>query len=381
MQILPTQSSTLSRLPHIPELDGIRGVAILLVLLCHSGAILKDIPAARFVSFGLVGVDLFFVLSGLLITGILLNARETAGYYRGFYTRRALRIWPLYFAYLAAMAAIFFFVHRSIAPGSALDAMFTWRTPWPLYLIFCQNLFWPTVFGFVDFVSITWSLCIEEHFYLLWAPTVKRLSLRGLRSVLVAVLIASPFLRIAAWLLLRGGPYQVFYESVLRFTPLHLDAISAGCLLALLRHSKPDLKPFRKLFAALLLFGLAASIVTFSMPNGFLFAGCFSALAAMFTGLTGLALTGWNSAFFRLPALRSTGRIGYGLYLINPIVFNVCQSHTLYARLGLMRHLLLAEVAATVLAFAISFALAALSWRFFESRFLAFGKSLVAARP
>src|ERR1700733_7570196 len=89
---------------HIPQLDGLRGIAILIVLLAHLDY-LQGVAFARVLQYGRTGVDLFFVLSGFLITGILLDTKEFPGYFKNFYARRALRIWPIYYA----MLILFFF--------------------------------------------------------------------------------------------------------------------------------------------------------------------------------------------------------------------------------------------------------------------------------
>ena len=89
---------------HIPALDGVRGVAIALVMMLHAGAILRDLPIAAYLQWGWMGVDLFFVLSGYLITALLIREHDLRGHIdvRSFYVRRALRIWPIYFLVVAA---------------------------------------------------------------------------------------------------------------------------------------------------------------------------------------------------------------------------------------------------------------------------------------
>src|SRR5262245_30496387 len=179
---------------HIPALDGLRGLAILLVLLVHTyypaGGIARhqstlDRACLHVCGLGWCGVDLFFALSGFLITGILLQAKGGEDALRNFYLRRALRIFPLY--YLVVLARLF------ILPGRAFD-------PWEStsYLLYFSN-FWRSahlaVTPFDNFVGPTWSLAVEEQFYLLWPLLVFLLSRRSLLILCVVLLGAAPLAR------------------------------------------------------------------------------------------------------------------------------------------------------------------------------------------
>lgn len=206
----------------ILALDGLRGVAILLVLLMHAGfpgiAIDSSVSAPLLHGYlwvallGWCGVDVFFVLSGFLITGILVRAKGSPHYFRDFYARRALRIFPLY--YLALLLVFVVLPRPAAAPDEA------WAS-----CLYVQNWLYGTRGAFSDPArTITWSLAIEEQFYLLWPALVLWTSARWLRRLCVAILVGAIALRAA---LLLGGAEHVYF-----LTPCRLDALAAGALLA-----------------------------------------------------------------------------------------------------------------------------------------------------
>src|SRR5579862_7221776 len=153
--------------PRIAELDGLRGVAVLLVIGSHY-ALTRLSPV---LGMGWAGVDLFFVLSGFLITRILRQARDAPAYYRPFWTRRARRIWPLAYAAIAA----YYITAVLRAPALAADRS------WLVFVFFLQAMFnlrgnarFPR--WFAHFAGVAWSLSVEEWFYIVWAPAVRRLN-------------------------------------------------------------------------------------------------------------------------------------------------------------------------------------------------------------
>jgi len=361
---------------HVPALDGVRGLAILLVLLVHITEIVRDLPIARYLSFGWIGVDLFFVLSGFLITRILLDTQSDAGYFRRFYIRRGLRIWPLYYVFLVCMLLLVHVLAKPAFSGSSAGGehfKFALVSPVYLYLFFAQNLNPHSLFCFKDsMLSVTWSLCIEEHFYLAWPICVRIFSRRTLFRILIAILAISPFLRLAVAYFDRNQPYSVWYQTVYRATPFHIDSITAGCLLCLvwsgIRKNARNIYWFVALFGI----GLLSSVLCFlTQENKVIFAFCFTAVTAMFAGLVGMTLMGRFSRLFTHPYLRYLGKISFGLYLIHPTVFLLFQSHRLFERIGMANHLALAECVAAVLATGLSLYISHLSWKFFESRVLA----------
>ncbi len=211
----------------IPALDGLRGIAIILVLLHHftyyrptAGV---DALIGNVVFFGWTGVDLFFVLSGFLITGILLDTRDSERYFTTFYARRILRIFPLY--YLVLFLA-FVVLPKFPAVHPVLVGQDDLPPQWPYWLYLTNVLIadrgW--VHGWVD---VAWSLAIEEHFYLVW-PLVIWLCPPRLVAVLCAVIIlAEPAARVFA----RAAMVESLPIYVL--TWFRLDGLAMGALLAL----------------------------------------------------------------------------------------------------------------------------------------------------
>jgi peptidoglycan/LPS O-acetylase OafA/YrhL len=289
----------------IPELDGLRGLAILLVLLFHGGPIW----------FGWAGVDLFFVLSGFLITGILLRSRNRSGYFARFYKRRVLRIFPLYFAVL--VFTFFVLPRLSAHTHFSGDSGTRWA-----YFLFVQNLVLVNLGGGPLFV--TWSLAIEEQFYLVWPWLVRWLTTRTLTVAMIVLFLTLPLIRALVGEHSREGLDYHLY------TLCRLDGLSLGALLALAAQADG---PLRQRIAGLALpvgvVGLVGSIVTLSVRARW--AGCleYSFLALLFAGMLSLALQPQHRtyrAILRHPFLVYAGTISYGLYLLHPFANSAVQS-------------------------------------------------------
>ena len=205
----------------LPPLDGLRGLAIVMVMLFHYAMILnRHQPLQRAVAslsdFGWTGVDLFFVLSGFLITGILLDTSSATNYFNSFYTRRILRIFPLYYLSLP----LIFFV---IAPADAHPHTRIW------YLFYAQNWVMTKVF----FAGHYWSLAVEEQFYLLWPFVVRQFNRRQVLQIAIAGALAAVVLRLAL-LAENVDPYYI-YRNV--FTRMDALLIGAACA-CLIREEK-----------------------------------------------------------------------------------------------------------------------------------------------
>jgi peptidoglycan/LPS O-acetylase OafA/YrhL len=290
---------------YIPELEGLRGVAILAVVLYHCHLRLVGTWVYGPVLWGWAGVNLFFALSGFLITSILLEARERPHYFRNFYARRALRIWPVYFLLLIVCYSV---------PDWFLGDTLAHQAKWPIllaYALFVQNLRHTPLPGTL---GPTWSLAIEEQYYLVWAPVVRYC--RGrlnwlLPVILVAMIVASPVFRLshAHWLNTTH-------------TLIHLEGIALGSLLSFcMYHARIS----RRVWVWI---GVAAAVLGF-VAVGTIFGGTAfldTGLALGFAGVVLLAIAGTGARnpvayLLRRGPLAFYGRISYGLYMTHILVF------------------------------------------------------------
>ena len=307
---------------HIPALDGLRGLAILLILVDHlmwsnfaTGSRLFDFLAQVRES-SWIGVNLFFALSGFLITGILLGTLGSTTYFRTFYARRTVRIFPLYYGVLFLLFALTKPLH------------FHWNG-WQWYeLTYTQNLaLWrwsaPLVLHWVN-ITHFWSLNIEEQFYLVWPFIVYRLrDARRLITLSLFLCLATLALRI--WLLsMAGRPHFTNPFLAYSFTPANSDTLLFGCTLALLIRT-----PVRKrvLAAAPAVFTVCALAILafFFKDHGLdpmkLLMGSLGVtiLGIAATALIAMALTpaSRTASIFSHPFLRFFGRYSYGLYVFH----------------------------------------------------------------
>lgn len=307
----------------MPELDSLRGVAILLVLFYHGFGLDYGVQglsgmARWFVAAtlpGWVGVDLFFVLSGFLITGILLDTKTRPDYYRRFYIRRALRILLIYFAALVVLAV----TTRARSFGHAVSWSFL-----GISALFLTNF--ATVFKISTPYGVLWSLAVEEHFYLVWPAVVRKLSTRVVAVCAAAICVVCPALRAASFLLQRGRGWTDYGA----YTWLVADGLATGALFAIaVRGPLSSRGANWKLAAATLATGIGLGIVgaPFGMLSRDRLLGMTlrqTALNVFFLGVLVLVLlvgTGRWSRFVCYRPLRSLGEISYGVYLIHMFVF------------------------------------------------------------
>ena len=288
---------------YLPELDGLRGLAILAVVFYHCHPRFEGTRFYYASLWGWAGVILFFVLSGFLITCILLESRDKPHYFHRFHARRALRVWPVYLLVLA-------FVYLN-APwfvgGSIWDAIKT--APWLAYIFCVQNLFH---LALPPALGPTWALAIEEQYYFVWAPVVRWLRRPWtLATVLVAALIASPWLR-----------HMNLHWMTPTNTLIHLDGIALGSLLALAFYMLPiGRRAWLWIGLAALALGIAAA-ATIAGGTAFL----DSALAVGFAGamVAAISSTGARNplnALLRRGPFAYYGKISYGLYMTHISVF------------------------------------------------------------
>ena len=341
----------------IPQLDAVRGVAILLVILHNERSVFPSLHLERLFANGWMGVDLFFVLSGFLITGILLDTPPSDRYVTNFYARRCLRIWPLY----AALLVFMFVIVPRLRPSDA-HTVFDKSSPWWAYPLFLQNVLIPSPTNAAGPLAVTWSLAIEEQFYLVWPWVVRYASRAQIRRLALLVIGLSPALRLAL------SAYGVnLYTNVF----CRLDGLMAGALLALVVRSEAWV-PSRvgRLAWIALLIAVPVAFATEAV-NARWIVFSFSALAsAAFVYLALCAPQAWLQRALTNRFLVYTGTISYGLYLLHKIPFDLATT------VHLDRYPLLA----LSILLAACYALAALSWRLLETPFLSF-KRYFARRP
>jgi peptidoglycan/LPS O-acetylase OafA/YrhL len=370
----------LEKREYIPAFDGLRAIAVIGVLLFHLGGTTFSV--------GWTGVILFFVLSGYLITGILLDAKGSDGYFRNFYARRALRIFPAYYLTLLLTAVTIFIV----APGS--PALGPGAFEWTYFIFYVQN-YWMGIEAYKTPLSgilgHTWTLAIEEQFYLIWPAAVFFLGRRALIGFCIALLVLSPIVRI--WILQSTGNPALTLATL----PGQCDALALGALIAVLERTPTVMRwinarastyfypdTFRKRWSAYLvvlsfipLFAIVAATgwSAYASPYIWLNApGNFAFITLLSLFFAALLLLGLNEATPLAKLLGSRfmthiGRISYGIYLYHMLTFYFCDQ--LMIKLApLMGKGLSLYLTGAALKFTVTYVVALLSYRYVELPFL-----------
>lgn len=359
---------------YLPFLDGLRGVAILLVMLFHFTMRVdleirtSDFVFETFTGFYL-GVDIFFVVSGYLITRILLRAELTGRAYRSFFMRRAIRIFPPYWLYLVACLAVLP-AFREYSARSYINDHYIW------FLTYTNNFLimrdgWPS-----SHLSHLWSLAVEEQFYILWPILfVVPILRRNWLAVLLLGCLFAPLLRM--WMVLTNtGGLGVYVLLPARMDPLILGGLIAFCearghldkINGVLKYLSVPAGLFIFIFLVSLGFGKSY------IPR-FLDIGLKHSAAAVLTGavLTSCLLgrTTLNRYLTNTLLLR-LGKLSYGLYLWHFMVDNLLLDKQLhpafFVKGGMPQEVYI--LAYLVIASLISYLLALVSWKFFEEPIL-----------
>ena len=328
---------------HLPALDGLRGIAILAVLVGHFGRFPGIYALTKALVPGWLGVTLFFVLSGFLITRILLETRILPSYYKTFYARRALRIFPLYYAFLA-LGTVICLAFFGRARGEFLAEL-----PW--YATYLYN--WRAAAGFgLPIIGHLWSLSVEEQFYAVWPFVIRHLEARSVFTFALAMIAVSAIARLVA--VLTGFERYAYFSTLGCLEPLAYGALGAAFV-----HSRRVLS-YRWIWrlaagATLGIVAVALAARGFEPNKPLVLTAGVSAASLLFFCVVLLASGGKLPSLTASP-LRTCGRLSYGLYLIHGPV-----GAAFLLRPGFV------SAAGGLLC---SFALAWLSYRYFESPIL-----------
>ncbi|MBX7114900.1 MAG: acyltransferase [Myxococcaceae bacterium] len=357
----------------LPVLDGLRGIAVSLVILFHcaiDGPRYIADASPLWVGLGWSGVDLFFVLSGFLITRILLATRDDEGYFKKFYARRVLRIFPLFYLYLL----VFFVLHQGL--GGASWMQLTHLSNWYVQLLGDWGPESPS--------NLTWSLSIEEQYYLVWPFVVFHLRDSKLKLACWAMVVGALLVRFS--FLAPQAPAIGIYVSTLA----RVDTFAMGGLVALSLRAGTLSKTTPLIVLGLGAFATAAVIAwqhTFvfaSMAPGalVLFLSCLAATyASALAALVRHRQTPWARKIFENPLLVKLGKHSYAMYLFHVEVIFGLKWLFETGPLGFFSSSppALAVLAFWLLAFTLTLGLSVALWHLLEKRFLALKKHFAYA--
>lgn len=374
---------------YFPNLNGLRFIAAFAVIIHHIEQQKSDFSLPNSFGnstiqlFGELGVILFFVLSGFLITYLLLEEEKnttTIGI-QNFYIRRILRIWPLYFLIVILGLIILPNIHLFDIPGYEKATVYrNLLGKIALYIFFLPNLVSPLL-GIVPFSAHTWSIGTEEQFYLTWPVILK--SIRKFRLPLMFMIIAG-YLLVARALYSSRTDFLPSKEALFEFWPLfNIDCMAIGGFYALMLHTKnPMLRFFQNKY--IFYFSLAFVILLIGKGvyfpilyvNHLKFQYFYKEFYAFWFGIIILNFASNPEIPFNLEAkpLKYLGKISYGLYMYQPIGIALAFHIALFIP-GIF------NLTLYILSIAFTVGIAALSYKYFEGYFLRFKRkfSIIAS--
>ncbi len=322
--VTKTQDNKLIVGKYYSELDGLRAIAVILVVMVHSsiiGTFKAGEPEGFFLSYyyeftrvGWCGVDLFFVLSGFLITGILMDTAHKKNCFKYFYIRRTVRIFPLYYMTLFLCFIFLSFSYETYAFG----------TRYFMYFLYLQNWFGVLPYGHIPYFDHFWSLAVEEQFYLVW-PALFLFALKRSWVVPLCICLVVFSILLRAYLVLDGHP-----EIAYTITLTRMDSLVLGALLAYYLRQKPHAFSYNKVFVYFILvssffIGVVAFIngSLYGIQNNVIIYGLIW-FSLLFTGIVGWTVTADPKSIFmrflRLKFLTDIGRVSYGVYVFHGII-------------------------------------------------------------
>ncbi len=353
---------------YFPNLNGLRFIAAFLVIIHHVEQIkslygLDNHWKSRFVQIiGEQGVVLFFVLSGFLITYLMLEEENRTGTIkvRDFYLRRIFRIWPLYFFIVILSLAVLPHIPLFLVPGDGLDIIYRHlSTKILLFILFLPNLM-PFLGGIVPYASQTWSIGTEEQFYLIWPLLMK--NIKKYRIMLMIVIILGYIVTARAlWSSHTDFLPNKYYISGF-WSLFNIDCMAIGGLLAILLHTQHK---YLKFLRNNIVFYASLILVSYMLHEGIRIEHLYKETYAVLFGIIILNFASNPNLHFSLEAgiFRYLGKISYGLYMYHPIGIVLAVNAAMLV--GLANDFIIYP-----LSVALAVTLAGLSYRYFESIFL-----------